>query len=625
MSGEPDGATWRLYGAALGIYLRSAPGWAVADIAISLLSGMVPVAAAWATKDLIDNLTARNLGIVTVLAVVVAALGGVASVMPDIAQYAGREIERRITLHALEALFGAIARMPGLSQLEDPVLHNRLQLAQQAAERAPRELFTALMSSLQSAVTVAGFAVGLASVSPVITGLVLCAAVPALVAESFLARRSARVGFQMSPRIRRQLFYASLLTDPRAGKEIRMLRIGPFLCGRMVTELRAAQEGERGVDRTTAWTEVLLSALGALVAGVAIVLAVEGIASGTGSVGDLVLLTAGLIGVQSGLSSIITRMAMAHSGLILFGHYVAVIRAAPEAPHPTRVRVADPSPAHNMLQPVAHRIELRDVWFRYHADHTWVLRGVDLTMPAGTATALVGANGSGKSTLVKLLCRLYEPDRGVILLDGTDIRDLPVDALRERVSTVFQDFMSYDLTVRDNIGLGDLSALDDLPRLRRAARWSGMDEFLTRLPRGYDTMLTRLFEDESDPMPGGDAAHTGVVLSGGQWQRLALSRAVLRTDTGLLILDEPSSGLDPDAEAELHARLTDYREGRTTLLISHRLNAIRDADSIVVLDGGRIVEKGDHDTLISANGNYARMFRAQASGYRRSRAETSPR
>jgi ATP-binding cassette subfamily B protein len=213
--------------------------------------------------------------------------------------------------------------------------------------------------------------------------------------------------------------------------------------------------------------------------------------------------------------------------------------------------------------------------------------------------------------LVKLLCRFYDPTRGAILWDGVDLRDIPVADLRRRMATVFQDFMAYDLTAAENIAVGDLTALDDPARVADAARRAGCDATLTALPAGYATMLSRTF----DPMYGEDPT-SGVLLSGGQWQRVAIARALLRDDADLLVLDEPSSGLDAEAEHEIHQRLGEHRRGRTSLLISHRLSTVRDAGTIAVLDGGTIVERGSHAALMAEGGLYARLFSLQASGYR---------
>ena len=223
----------------------------------------------------------------------------------------------------------------------------------------------------------------------------------------------------------------------------------------------------------------------------------------------------------------------------------------------------------------------------------------------------MGENGSGKSTLVKLLCRFYDPDRGSIRWDGTDLRDLDLDALRDRISAVFQDYMTYELSAAENIAVGDLRLAERPGALVAAAEQAGIDATLAALPWGYQTLLTRNYFDLSDE---GDP-RTGVLLSGGQWQRVALARAFLRGGRELMILDEPSSGLDPEAERRIHVTLAATRTGRASVLISHRLNAVRDADHILVLSGGVLREQGSHDTLMARQGLYARLFTTQARGY----------
>jgi ATP-binding cassette, subfamily B, bacterial len=217
---------------------------------------------------------------------------------------------------------------------------------------------------------------------------------------------------------------------------------------------------------------------------------------------------------------------------------------------------------------------------------------------------LVGVNGAGKSTLVKLLLRMYDPDRGMITWDGTELGRLDVTQLRQQVRVTSQDFVALDLSAAENIGLGDLASHDDYDRIRAAASLAQVDETLRQLSVGYDTLLSRVRTDE--------LGRTGTTLSGGQWQKVAIARALMRSDATLLILDEPSSGLDAEGEHEIHRILGD-RRADTKLLISHRLNAIKDADIIVVLSNGRITEQGTHDELLRANGDYARLFGLQAS------------
>jgi ATP-binding cassette subfamily B protein len=402
---------------------------------------------------------------------------------------------------------------------------------------------------------------------------------------------------------RREYFYSTLLTSTAAATEIRLFSIGAFLRGRMMGERRQANTASRVMDLREAQVQGGLTALSAAVAGIGLWWAVTAARRGALSIGDVSMFLAAIIGVQAALATLTTAISGGQARLLAFTHFMAVVQAEPDLPR------AEPGRALRLRD----GIELRDVWFRYSDDHPWVLRGVNLKIPRGSAVALVGLNGAGKSTLVKLLCRMYDPTRGQILWDGADVRDIAPETLRERISAVFQDHMNYDMTALENIGLGDLTALEPEAqcRIENAAARAGIHDAITGLPRGYATALTRTYvlgADTDDPV-------TGVILSGGQWQRLALARAFVRAGKDLMILDEPSSGLDPAAEYEIHSRVREHREGGTSLLISHRLSAVRDADDIAVLDNGRVIEQGTHETLLAVGGSYARLFRLQAAGY----------
>lgn len=614
--GGPRVRARRVSGSLL-LVARAAPGILALRAAANLLGGAWPVATAWLASLLIDRLTTGRGPNPVLLAVLTAALGALAAVAQYLGQYAGQEIGRRVTERTRSELFAAVVRDPGIALLEDPAYHDRLQLAQQASQLGPAQLVDSLLAIVGGAVTAVGFVSALAVSYPLVAALVLLSTLPALYAQIGLGRLRMHTLEVASPRQRRQVFYAMLLLDLRAAKEIRLFGLGDFFRTRMLGELRATQGVQRAADRATVRVDGGLALLSAAVSGVALVLAVRRLERGEGSVGDLAILTAAIASVQGALAGILTQVSVAGQSLTMFGHYQALTRAPSPVTGPAPVVPAMSAP------PLRTGIRFEDVWFRYQDGQQWVLRGLDLTIPHGACVALVGLNGAGKSTIVKLLCRLYEPTEGSVSWDGADLSALDASSLRSRIGAVFQDHMAFDLTAAENIGVGDLAALGDQPRLQAAAQRAGIHDKLASLPDGYATMLSRMYGTTEERRASGAATrgdatiHTpgGVVLSGGQWQRVAIARAMLRDDADLLILDEPSSGLDPKAEHEIHRMLRELRRGRTSLLISHRLGAVRDADLIVVLEDGRVVERGTHEQLTSDDGRYAELVRLQASGY----------
>ncbi|GAA0932514.1 ABC transporter ATP-binding protein [Virgisporangium aurantiacum] len=575
----------------------------VSQVLLTVVAGALPVAAAWLTKLVLDRLAVSGARVdLVVPAVALGGVGVLAVVVPQAKQFARAELARSVALSAGGALFAALNRFVGLARFEDPVFRDRLELAQQSGRQAPTQLVGTALGIGQAAITLFGFVGTLVATAPWTAVAVGVAALPTVRAELALSRRRAAIMWDTSQTARREIFYAQLLVDPQAAKEVRLFGLGNFFRGRMLRDMRTVQASDRRVDRRELAVQGLLGLAGAVVAAAGLVWAVTAAHSGRLTIGDVSVFVAAVAGTQSSLGSIIRETATAHQALLTFGHYQAIVTAAPDLP----VR-PQPTPVCRLRR----GIELRDVWFRYGDGLPWVLRGVNLTIPHGTALALVGLNGAGKSTLVKLLCRFYDPTRGSVHWDGVDLRDLDIEQLRGRIGAVFQDFMSYDLDARENIGVGDLPAIDAVDRIRSAARAAHVDGVIAGLPRGYDTMLTRIFFQHA----GRDDPESGVFLSGGQWQRVGLARALMRVTPDLLILDEPSAGLDAEAEHDIHARLRRHRAGQTSVLISHRLSAVRDADHIVVLADGAITEQGTHDGLMTTGGRYADLFRLQAKGY----------
>jgi ATP-binding cassette, subfamily B, bacterial len=600
MRGHP---TARALRAAVVMPWRAHRGAFVGQLLLMVVDGLAPVAVAWLLRGVLDSLSGggRHGGLLP-LVVALAVVSGVLGVLPSVGRYLVAQSARAIEQLATTELFGSVGRLAGLRRLEDPAFLDRLNMAQRVGLYGPGQVFTSLSGVIQSALTVTGFLAALLVLSPLMAVVVLAATIPGIVAEASVARRRAAMLEGTSHAERRRYFYASLASSLAAAKEIRLFGLGLFFQRRMLRELRVIQRAGQRVDRREAVVYSLLAALSAMVAGAGIWWAVSAAEQGRLTVGDVSLFVVALEAAGAALTQIISSAAMAYQGVLTFRSYTDIVAEGPDLALP-----ADPAPARTLRR----AIEFDDVWFRYGPDLPWILRGVSFIVPYGQAVALVGRNGAGKSTLVKLLCRFYDPDRGRILWDGVDLRDMDVAALRDRISAVFQDYMDYELSARENIAVGDLTLGQRPEALAAAARQAGIHVALTALPKGYDTLLTRTYVDLADK----EDPQTGVLLSGGQWQRVALARAFLRGGRDLVILDEPSSGLDAEAEYEIHSGLRAHRHGRTSVLISHRLNAIRDADHIVVLVDGTVAERGDHQALMARSGTYARLFSLQAKGF----------
>ncbi|GAA2002975.1 ABC transporter ATP-binding protein [Catenulispora subtropica] len=604
-TGAPSGRTAR---SALALSWQAAPLASALELAVTVAMGLVPAAAAWTGKLLFDELArgrAMDTGRATWLVVAGALLTCALVALTQCGGQLARRVQRAVALRAQDRLYRAVNAFPGVGHFEDPAFQDRLRLAEQGAQSAPRDINTLLTEVARNTVVIIGYLGTLLAIWPPMALTLLVTAVPALLAQRALAARRARTTEETMEGQRRRFFFQQLLTDATMAKEVRLFGLGELFHGRLLAAARESADAELAVEGHGSRVQSALALLSASVAAAGTIVVVRGVAAGHVSLGDLTLFTAAVLGVQSALSSIIGQAAQAGRTLRLFRSFLEVVHAEPDL-------VSGTAP----VAALRDGIVFEDVWFRYHDNAPWVLQGVTVTIPAGRSVGLVGLNGAGKSTLVKLLCRFYEPERGRILWDGTDVRELSITQLRRRIGATFQDFCRYDVTAAENIGVGDVAHLDDRAAIRRAAAAAGIDATLAGLRDGYDTLLSRIFFDAD--------RERGLALSGGQWQRVAVARSLIRRDADLLILDEPSSGLDAEAEHQIHRALAEYRRGRTSLLISHRLSALRDADVIVVLEQGRVVEQGTHDELLGTDSQYARLFMIQAAGYRDTPVGSAP-
>jgi ATP-binding cassette subfamily B protein len=577
---------------------------------VSVAAGLIPPATAWLQRDVLDALVPEgktiHLGLHGHdLLILVAALGlaGVAAaVTPQVQQYIQANLRRAVKAVVYDRVYQAVGSWPGIARFESPVYADNLQLSSQLAQTTASNMVTSALGIGQSMITAVTFMIALVVINPVLAVVVAGVECFAIAASLSNAKRQAQMVMQNTIRSRRQQSYSTLLSNAVAAKEVRLFGLGDFLRGRMLTELYSINGAERTLGRRLLWVESVLGVVSAGVIAGGLLWAVAQVAAGRMPLGDVSLFLMAAMGMQGAMSQIAMGLGGITQSVTTFGAYTDVVSAAPDLPVS-----GSPKP----VPPLRQGITVENVWFRYDKSHPWVLRGLDLFIPAGSHVALVGRNGSGKSTLVKLLCRMYDPERGAILWDGVNIRELDPVRLRERISGVFQDFVCYELTAAENIGVGDLASLGNSEAIRQAAELAGAAADVDALPQGYDTMLSRVYFSGKR----GNGSQVGVSLSGGQRQRVALARALMRTDRDLLIVDEPMANLDAEAEDAMNRRLGEIQAGQTCVLISHRMASVRECGRIIVIADGAVTEKGTHTELMAAGGRYARLFKLQAAGY----------
>ncbi len=584
--------------AVLKIVWDSGPAVVVFGLVARLFAALLPVVLLWITKLIIDGIVhavsthqpvqARFWWLVATEFL----LAVLASVLNRAIDYSDSLLADNYTRHVSIRVMDHAAGLD-LTAYEDPVFYDRLERARvQATDRLG--MIQAIGRLVHQSLTTLILSASIMVFSPWLMLLLIVGVVPAFVGESHFAFLGYAKNFRQTP-IRRQLDYLRILGGSKeAAKELKLFGLRNFLRERFARLSDEIYKEDVALSRRKLIAGSLLSVVGTMGYYSAYVFVIWRTVNGALSIGTLTFLAGAILQASNNIQQIFSTLAgiadqaLFLTDLLAFFEMQPAIRSKPNAL---------PAP-----RPLVRGFEFRNVSFCYPGSSRLILNRLNFHLHPGERIALIGENGQGKTTIVKLITRLYDPSEGQILLDGIDLREYDLDDLHHEMGVIFQDFMRYEMTARENIAVGRVEEIDNLDLLQDAARKSMADRTVGRLPRHYEQMLGRRFDQ-------------GVDLSGGEWQKVALARAYLR-DAQLLILDEPTAALDARSEFEVFRRFSELTTGKTALFISHRFSTVRMADRIVVLDNGKIIEDGTHDQLATLGGRYAEMFEMQASSYR---------